>query len=175
MIAAVVILLAAIAACFLGLSSGSARRRRHRRRREAAKRVRETLGKGGFKPAQALSYLRKVNPYTFEELVLDGFERDGYIVCRNDSYSGDGGKDGMVLKGGRTYLVQSKRYCRHIDRTHVEDFSRLCSRECKEGFFVHTGRTGKGSRRIAQDAGNVTIVGGDRMLRLVGYVGSENC
>lgn len=151
------------------LRSGSARKRRHNRRIRSAEGVRNLLAEGALLPAQAVSYLRKVNPYTFEELVLDGFLRDGYKVKRNKRYSGDGGIDGRASKDGEEYLVQSKRYRGYISRQHVEDFSRVCTRERLKGFFVHTGKTGDASWETAGTFGNVDIVSGDRMLRLVGY------
>lgn len=144
--------------------------KRHRRRMAQAGNVRDLLSSGSLLPAQAFAYLRKVNPYSFEELVLDGFEKAGYKVKRNARYSGDGGLDGRVSKDGEEYLVQCKRYRGYISRQDVEDFSRVCTRECRRGFFVHTGKTGEGSRETAGAFGNVNIISGGRMLSLVGYV-----
>ena len=132
--------------------------------------VRDLLSSGSLLPAQAFAYLQKVNPYSFEELVLDGFEKAGYKVKRNARYSGDGGVDGRVSKDGEEYLVQCKRYRGYISRQDVEDFSRVCTRECRRGFFVHTGKTGEGSWETAGAFGNVNIISGGRMLSLVGYV-----
>ena len=147
--------------------------RYHRTRRDQAGRVREILSKGSLLPAQAFSYLRKVNPFTYEELVLDGFSRAGYGVRRNRRYTGDGGVDGRVTFEGEEYLVQCKRYRGYVSRRDVEDFSRLCTRECRKGFFVHTGKTGEGSWETAGAFGNVDIVSGARMLRLVGFPPGE--
>ena len=62
----------------------SASERRHRRYRATAERVytrlRQLSGDG-----QRMSYLRKINPYVFEELLLLAFERQGYAVQRNAS------------------------------------------------------------------------------------------
>lgn len=120
-------------------------------------------------PEQAFAYLRKISPYAFEELVLDGFERKGYEVTRNSRYSGDGGIDGRVSIDGKEYLVQCKRYRGYISRSDVEDFSRVCKRESKRGYFVHTGRTGEGAWEVAGEYDNVKIISGDRMLSLIGY------
>ncbi|WP_416409812.1 restriction endonuclease [Agrobacterium rosae] len=38
---------------------------------------------------------------TFEELLLEAFERRGHVVQRNASYSGDGGLDGSVVMARR--------------------------------------------------------------------------
>ena len=142
---------------------------RHERYQARAKALLETLRSGKMRPGQAMAYLRKVNPYVFEEAVLDGFRRKGFGITRNRSYSGDGGIDGRVSLKGKEYLVQCKRYKNHIDRRHVEDFSRICLRDGVEGYFVHTGKTGKGAREQADLWGNVFIISGQRLLELLGY------
>lgn len=48
--------------------------RRHRRYRAAAERVLTKLPEGGA----GVKYLRKINPYVFEELLLLAFERRGW-------------------------------------------------------------------------------------------------
>ncbi|MCT6953383.1 restriction endonuclease, partial [Salmonella enterica subsp. enterica serovar Javiana] len=68
----------------------SARTRRHRRYRETAQRVLVRLPALSSDGAR-LSYLRKINPYVFEELLLLTLEKQGLEVIRNRSYSGDGG------------------------------------------------------------------------------------
>ncbi len=168
-----VILLVVIAAFVFWKGGHSWVSRRHKARRDQARRFAQLLGSGSLLPAQAFAYLRKINPFTFEELVLDGFERAGYLAVRNRRYSGDGGVDGRVIAGGKEYLVQCKRYRGYVSRQDVEDFSRVCTRLCRDGFFVHTGKTGNGSTETAQLFGNVTIVSGDSMLDLVGFKGAN--
>ena len=161
-----------IAAAVLGLLlllATRGRKTRHERYLGKARTLLKTMHGGRLSPAQAMAYLRKVNPYVFEEAVLEGFRRKGFGVRRSRSYSGDGGIDGRVSLDGKEYPVQCKRYCRHIDRRHVEDFSRICLREGRSGYFVHTGRTGKGAKVEADKFGNVTIISGRRLLDLLGY------
>ncbi|EFI3550600.1 restriction endonuclease, partial [Escherichia coli] len=72
---------------------------RHRHYRRKAERVLaqlSSLPEGGA----GVKYLRKINPYVFEELLLLAFERRGMRVIRNSRYSGDGGLDGQVLIDG---------------------------------------------------------------------------
>lgn len=114
----------------------SASERRHRRHRATAERVyirlRQLSGDG-----QRMSYLRRINPYVFEELLLLAFERQGYAVQRNASYSGDGGLDGRVHINGECCLVQAKRYSRAIAPAHVQDFDALLTRMGQRGPFIH--------------------------------------
>ena len=86
--------------------------RRHRRYRATAGRV---LNKLNSLPGdgQRLTYLRKISPYVFEELLLSAFERQGLAVVRNASYSGDGGLDGGHHRR-RVLAYPAKRYSRAV-------------------------------------------------------------
>ncbi|EPO2651139.1 restriction endonuclease, partial [Klebsiella pneumoniae] len=66
----------------------------------------QTLPAFGYK----IAYLRKIDPFTFEELLLEGFESHGFRTIRNKRYTGDGGIDGQVIIGKHRYLIQAKRY-----------------------------------------------------------------
>lgn len=116
---------------------------------------------------QRLNYLRKVNPYVFEELLLTAFERRGYRIKRNWRYSGDGGLDGQVWIEGQRYLIQAKRYARAITPDHVAEFGALVRSEGCRGLFVHTGRTGPKSRAILVRIPEVELFSGQRLLDLL--------
>jgi len=146
---------------FLGV-----RKRSHRRRARQAKRNLKTLA-GIESPAQKLAYLRALDPFTFEEMILETFEQRGYRVKRNARYSGDGGIDGRVYIDGDLYLIQAKRYQSHISARHVDDFCMLVANHQCRGFFVHTGKTGRASRTIADDRPGVWIISGQRLLALL--------
>ncbi len=153
------------AALSLLLKRGGSRRHRRYVRKAAA--LIERLSAEDLAPGQKMSYLRKVSPYVFEEAVLTGFENHGHRIRRNLRYSGDGGVDGQVLSDGKWAPVQCKRYKDHIALRDVKEFAELCRRKGTEGYFVHTGRTGKGSREAARRFGNVRFVSGDRLLELL--------
>tara|TARA_Y100000052_G_scaffold3205_1_gene2446 strand:+ start:502 stop:1068 length:567 start_codon:yes stop_codon:yes gene_type:complete len=113
--------------------------------------------------AKRMQYLRKMNPYVFEELVLCAFKNLGYKIKRNRKYTGDGGIDGKVIIKGKVILIQVKRYKGHISMRHVVEFDKLCSRHKTTGLFVHTGKTGKGSKQYALQS-NVSIISGSQLL-----------
>lgn len=140
--------------------------RRHRRYRATADRVLNKLtrlrGDG-----QRLTYLRKISPYVFEELLLSAFERQGLTVVRNASYSGDGGLDGQVIIDGEHWLIQAKRFSRAVSPAHVEDFDRLLLQCGRRGMFVHTGRTGKMSRTLRTASPRLRIISGQRLLAIL--------
>ncbi|EDI1751083.1 restriction endonuclease [Salmonella enterica] len=143
-----------------------ARVRRHRRYRQAAERVLTRLPQLASDGVR-LNYLRRINPYVFEELLLLALENQGLKVIRNPSYSGDGGSDGQVLIAGERWLIQAKRYSRSISPQHVRDFGELLARENCCGFFIHTGRTGRKSRDGLQMYPQVRLVSGQRLLNLL--------
>ncbi|ENK9863518.1 restriction endonuclease [Salmonella enterica] len=146
--------------------SASARVRRHRRYRETAQRVLVRLPALSSDGAR-LSYLRKINPYVFEELLLLALEKQGLEVIRNRSYSGDGGLDGQVFINGERWLIQAKRYSRSISPQHVREFGELLARERCRGFFVHTGRTGRKSLDSLRGYPQIQLVSGRRLLALL--------
>ncbi|HFW3714464.1 TPA: restriction endonuclease [Salmonella enterica subsp. enterica serovar 6,7:y:-] len=158
--------------CLIVITAGgywrtaSARIRRHRRYRKTAERVRERLPQLATDGAR-LSYLRKINPYVFEDLLLLSFERQGLKVMKNPSYSGDGGLDGQVFIDGKRWLIQAKRYSRSISPQHVREFGELLTREDCCGFFIHTGRTGNKSYTCLQNLRMVQLISGERLLNLL--------
>ncbi|ELX2387013.1 restriction endonuclease [Salmonella enterica] len=164
-----VVLIVLFVAVMLGLNCRgreTASRRRHRQYQATAMRVLVRLPLLGG-DGQRLAYLRKINPYVFEELLLLAFERQGYAVIRNTSYSGDGGLDGQVIIEGKTYLIQAKRYGRTITPSHITSFGTLLRHHHCDGFFIHTGRTGPLSRVLLQNHPHVHLVSGQKLLALL--------
>ncbi|MFK5892277.1 MAG: restriction endonuclease [Pseudomonadota bacterium] len=113
-----------------------------------------------------LSYLRKVDPYVFEEIVLTSISNLGFKIKRSKGYSGDGGIDGSFYVNGKEVLIQSKRYSSHINLQHVKDFSVVCFNNDLKGVFVHTGRTGKESHTLSRKVG-IEILSGNRLVGLI--------
>lgn len=65
----------------------------HDRKRLSAEKIIEVINSIDH-PAQKIAYLRKVDPYAFEELIMTLLQRKGFVIGRNKRYSGDGGLDG---------------------------------------------------------------------------------
>lgn len=165
--AVILVVLFLVVMAFLNLRrQEKASTRRHRRYRATAERVLNKLNSlpGG---GQRLTYLRKISPYVFEELVLSAFERQGLTVVRNASYSGDGGLDGQVIIDGEYWLIQAKRYGRAVSPAHVEDFDRLLLESGRRGLFIHTGRTGKKSHILRMASPRLRIISGQHLLAIL--------
>lgn len=71
----------------------SVTQRRHRRYQKQAARALLRLSRLRDEPAR-ISWLRKMNPYVFEEMLLTALSRQGLRIQRNARYSGDGGAMG---------------------------------------------------------------------------------
>lgn len=144
------------------------RRNRHYRNISSGNRVIKKL-KAIEHDGAKLNYLRKVNPFVFEEIVLTAFSKNGYTIFRNKRYTGDGGIDGKVMINGKLYLIQAKRYSTSINPKHVIDFNEAINREkAFGGYFVHTGRTGEKSHQNQQ--GNIEFISGSKLLTLISIV-----
>ena len=112
---------------------------------------------------QALSYLRKINPTTFEELLLTSLNRAGIKIKRNSRYTGDGGIDGTAyLPNGQKLIIQAKRYTKFVSKEHIMEFSRVCQQQNGIGLFVHTGRTPKTA--WVELPRNIKVISGERLI-----------
>lgn len=166
LIPAAVIAIPALLALAYGRGGGRTARLHRRNRRKAGKAIRR-LNRGDMTPAQKMGYLRRIDPFVFEELTLTALGMNGYRPRRNRRYTGDGGTDGSVRRHGRTYLVQCKRYTGYINPSDVEEFATLCEIRGKRGLFVHTGKTGRKSRDLARES-RVRVISGDSLLAMIG-------
>jgi restriction system protein len=133
-------------------------------RRQIARAARVLARIGTAHPAQALTYLRKVDTAVTEEAILSLFERSGTLVLRNRRYTGDGGIDGQVYIPRLGWAaIQTKRYSSAINPAHVEEFADLVARRgFAAGIFVHTGRTGPMSRQAVRGR-PVFILSGEQL------------
>lgn len=144
------------------------KKNKHKRKLQSASRIIKVVSNID-NPAQKLAYLRKVDPYAFEELILTLLQRKGFVIRRNTHYSGDGGLDGRFEHNGQLWLIQAKRYSHRIKQEHVSAFaSLLLENNCKGGIFVHTGNTPASVRNyvLANKTPQIEIISGDRLLGL---------
>lgn len=137
----------------------------HRFRIKSAKRAMERLYTINTFP-ERLAYLRQIDPFVFEELILEALERRGHKIKRNKRYTGDGGIDGQCWINGQHALIQAKRYRNHIKLKDVADFQAIMVKQKTHGLFVHTGKTGKGVWQLNQDP-RLTIISGEKLVRLL--------
>lgn len=99
-------------------------------------------------------------------MILSSLKRQGYIIVRNDGYTGDGGIDGRAYLNDQHYLIQAKRYTGSIHSKDVAEFAKICKRRKGKGLFVHTGKTGDKAKQTAKD-NNIKIISGAKLLELL--------
>jgi restriction system protein len=154
-------------------------KKNHRENIQAAKLVLKQLRDYtlSVEPDQALRIvigtLRRVNSFVFEELLLHCFKEQGFQVIRNSRYTGDDGIDGRLMRDGKLYLVQAKRYSGHIEAAHLREFELTIQRYgAVGGYFIHSGRTGETSWGVArQRDSKIVVLSG---MKLVDFVLGES-
>lgn len=120
-----------------------------------------------------INYLKKINPYVFEEIILTVIEETNIRVYRNSSYSNDGGIDGIFkIKQGKV-LVQCKRYAKYINAKDVNQLSsQVKTDKYFMGIFAHTGKTGEKSKNIGKSEKNIIFLSGSNLVNII--IGKED-
>ena len=139
---------------------------RHIRNIEKSKKILFKMNEfdGDYKEARIISYLRKIDPYVFEELLLEALLSKSFQIVRNKRYSGDGGMDGKAYYKEQLYYIQAKRYKKYVSLQHLEKFKKLVGN--KKGLFIHTGKTGKETYEKYKKT-NIEIISGQRLINLL--------
>lgn len=150
------------------LRGPSASQRRHRRKCASADRALATIHSldPRANPGRLFAYLRKVDPFVFEEMILSELQARNHAIVRNRRYTGDGGSDGAFTLNGRSWIIQAKRYSKHINAADIAAFDLLCRQRGVRGLFVHTGRTGAKARGIERGSPFVRIISGKDLVGL---------
>ena len=150
----------------LGFLKDVLRKGKHKSMIKQSKKLLRQLNNQQFRdnPARFFGYVRKVNPFVFEELLLTTFAKRGFKIKRNKAYTGDGGIDGKVRINNQWWLIQAKRYQSHINPKHVEDYKSVIGHNnYAGGLFIHTGKTG------GKSYGNMTVNGGQNIVLVSGH------
>ena len=98
--------------------------------------------KKNYSSRQRFSYIRKVDHFLWEEILMSCFEERGYPVIRT-KMTRDGGSDGFVTINGNFIVIQAKRYKGEIAKAHVMELDRLVSQNKRfnKGLLIHTGKS----------------------------------
>ncbi|WP_424686490.1 MAG: restriction endonuclease [Halarcobacter ebronensis] len=137
----------------------------HARRRKQSKQVLKKI-RSFDSTGQKIAYLRKIDPFVFEEMILDILEeKKGISIIRNSRYTGDGGIDGRFKINNNLYLIQAKRYSKHIKAQDIKAFNKQIENEkALKGLFVHTGRTGKEVYTQLSSSKKIILLSGDKLI-----------
>lgn len=120
---------------------------------------------------QKKDYIRSLSPQQFENVVADIFSKLGYIV-KQTPYSNDGGRDAILTKDGKTYLLECKLYSpdNTIGRRDLQIFfAAMQGDKAGKGFYVNTGRFASTAKEYAK-ANNIELIGIDKLVEMMGEV-----
>lgn len=107
--------------------------------------------------------LDDISGYEFEEVMMGVYRNLGYENVRNPGKSGDEGRDIIMEKNGRSYVVE----CKHMDKVSRPRVQKLHSAvstyedDSTTGILVTTGRFTKQARKYVEKVNN-----GDEVLKL---------
>ncbi len=116
-----------------------------------------------------------LDPHRFEEYIGEIFHALGYQV-QIMPFTGDGGKDLIVSKNNKKYLVECKRYKREspVGRPLIQQFLGAITEEKADGgYFVTTSRFTQGMDDYVQNK-PIILIDGDYLEQLVDSVFPES-
>lgn len=127
-----------------------------------------------------LDIVRKMDPYAFEQLVVDLLVAMGYGGSRAEAAkvtqrSADEGIDGVIKEdrlGLETIYLQAKRWQNAVGRKELQAFvGALAGQGASKGVFITTGEFANTAseyvEKISQKGQKVVLIDGDRMASLM--------
>lgn len=133
----------------------------------------------GFKSIEATikeelhEKLVAVNPYYFEKIVLQLFQKMGYGDFLETPKSGDGGIDGIINQdqlGIEKIYTQAKRFSdgTKVRETHIRNFIGAMSGDTNKGIFVTTSEFDESAIRKAREAMHkIILIDGEKLVDLM--------
>lgn len=125
--------------------------------------------KHSYTPAQRFAFIRKVDHFTWEEILIACFEERGCKVVRT-KLTRDGGSDGYVKLNDQWVVIQAKRYKGAIAKAHVMDLAKLVETDPRvsKGLFIHTGTSSAPILEYFRSNLSLDIISGvDKVLSLL--------
>lgn len=130
----------------------------------------------GTLAAELLEQARNLTPAQFERLVVEVLVAMGYGGSVRDAgqalgRSGDNGIDGLIKQDplglDRIYL-QAKRWQDTVHSPEIRTFSgSLTYHKANKGIFITTSSFSEGAKRTAEQIGNIILIDGDTLARLM--------
>jgi HJR/Mrr/RecB family endonuclease len=116
----------------------------------------------------SIEELRRLTPQGFEDEIARMFERLGFEV-RQTPYTNDGGRDAILIKEGKKYLLECKKYKDGglSGRPDLQKFhSAIVTDGAISGFFVTAGRFTKEANELAKIV-PIELIDNKKLLRMM--------
>jgi Restriction endonuclease/Topoisomerase DNA binding C4 zinc finger len=111
-------------------------------------------------------YLKSMHPQEFEELICQLYARLGY-AAELTPYTGDGGIDAYLRKGGQTTILQCKRVKGSVGEPVLRDlYGTMRAENASTGLVVTTGKVSRQAREWA-DGKPIEIIELDLLQDLI--------
>ena len=114
----------------------------------------------------SLDELRRLTPQKFENEIASLFVRLGYEV-RQTPYTNDHGRDAILKKDEKKYLLECKRYDKTnlVGRPALQKFrAAIVDDKAVSGFFVTTSAFTLAAQEYAKKLGIITLIDGTGLL-----------
>ncbi len=125
--------------------------------------------------ADLLSEVLKINPYTFEKLVVDLLSKMGYGTVAYGSHatvaSGDDGIDGVIMEdklGFSLIYIQAKEWAvdRVVGQPEIQSFVGAIAGKHGDGLFVTTAKFSQKAKDYA-NTHHIILIDGERLANLM--------
>lgn len=122
-----------------------------------------------------LSEIMKINPYTFEKLVVDLLSKMGYGAIEYGSHatvaSGDDGIDGVIMEdklGFSLIYMQAKEWAldRVVGQPEIQSFVGAIAGKHGDGLFVTTARFSQKAKDYAAQH-HIILIDGEKLAKLM--------
>ncbi len=122
------------------------------------------------KNVKKLELLIESNPYEFEGTIAKLYIKLGYKVKQTPK-SNDKGKDLIMQKSGKKYLVECKRYSKNnlVSRPELQKFYAACVEENAEiGYFITTSDFTSSAKKYPNDIFNkIVLINGQSLILMM--------
>ena len=122
--------------------------------------------------SELLDYLKGIDPYDFETVILILLKKMGYGEMVETKKSGDGGIDGVMNEdklGLERIYIQAKRYTAgNVQETDIRNFIGAMSGDTSKGVFVTTSAFAPKAVAKAESAHHrIILIDGDKLADLM--------
>ncbi len=143
------------------------------KRIEAVKLYQQELEKRRKTRERNLDQLTALSPEEFEKEIAELFRNLGFVV-KLTPFTRDGGKDAILMKDGKKYLVECKKYSNGnmVSRPKVQKFYSAVEMEnAAGGYFVTTSRFSGNARLFVENehikGKNIELINGEELMLLL--------
>jgi len=116
----------------------------------------------------SIKELRSISPQLFEDEIAQMFRRLGYEV-KQTPYVNDHGRDAILIKDGKKFLLECKRYGEggSSGRPDLQKFhSAITTDGAVSGFFVTTGRFTRDAMEFRSNP-PIKLIDGNQLVRMM--------